>query len=69
MKSHLVVEIMTEHPHLFLQHVFQFLWGIDIQLSRTPQQSESTDHTNQSETVVAVQMGDEYSRQLGETNA
>ena len=61
MEHHLIFQSVTEHIHLCLQHRFQCRRCIDMQGSRTSQHTKGTDHTNQSEAVVTMQMRDEHS--------
>ena len=56
----LIIEVVAELCHLITQNVTQLGRSIDFQLCRTSQQSERTQHTDESETVVAMQMTDEY---------
>ena len=66
MEVNLVVEVVTEQLHLLLQHILQGSWRIDGQPCRTAQQAKRAEHAYQSETMVAMQMGDEDGTDLGE---
>jgi hypothetical protein len=50
---------MCKEIYLTLQHRFQFLWCMDMEGGRTPQKTEGRYHTDESETMVAMQVGDE----------
>jgi hypothetical protein len=68
MEINLIVEVVAEHAHLLLQHVLQFPWSIYRQSRRTTQESESTEHPYQPETMVAMQVSDKHGADFGETD-
>jgi hypothetical protein len=65
---HFEAQAVTEHVELRLKHGAQLGGGIDVQTSRTPQQSEGGDHAYQTKTMIAMKMGDEDMTQLGKTH-
>jgi hypothetical protein len=68
MEGNFKIKTMTEQLHLRLQHRFQRCRGIDIQLCRSAQQSEGTDHSYQPKAMVTMQMGNKDCRELGESD-
>ena len=62
---HLIFQIATERVHLLLHDSSQCCRRIHRQLSRTSQQSEGAQHADESEAMVAMQMGDEDGTDLG----
>jgi hypothetical protein len=69
LELHFIIQIATEEINLSLQDVSKFLGSIDRQLGSTSQQAKGTQHTNESETMVTMQMGDENGTDLGKTKA
>ena len=65
---YLVTQIVSEEGYLAFQLWSESLWPMDMQCGRTSQQTESGNHTNQSETVIAMLMGDEYVAQFGKAD-
>jgi hypothetical protein len=65
-KLYLIVQVTTEEIYLPLEDVSQLCRGIHRQLGRTPQQSESAQHTDESKAVIAMKMGDEDGTDLRE---
>ena len=46
----------------------QCLWRMNMQTGCTPQQAKGRDHADESETVVAMQMGDKHMTELREAH-
>ena len=65
MKIDLVVKIVTEQLHLLFQHILQSCRSIDSQPSRTPKKAKGAEHAYQAKAMVAMQMGNEDSTNLG----
>jgi len=68
MEHDLEVEVVGEEADLTIQLSAQGLGSMNMQTSRTPQQSEGGNHAYQTKTMVAMKMGDEYMTQLGKTH-
>ena len=65
-EHHLETQIVGEELDLSLQFGFQRLGGMDMEFGCTAQESEGGYHTDESEAMVAMQMGDKHMTQLGE---
>ena len=63
---HLVVHPFAEEVQLGLHELFQFGGGIDVHGGSASQQSEGGEQSDESEAVVAVEVGDEDVVQPGE---
>ena len=46
----------------------QGLWCMNMQTSRTPQQSKGGDHTDKTKAVIAMQMGDKHMTEFREAH-
>ena len=64
---HLKTQVVGKEGDLSFEDRAQFLGTIHMQRCRTPHQSEGGDHTDQSETMVPVQMGDKHMTELRKT--
>ena len=61
-------QVVGEEGDLLLKDRPQILRGVDVERSRSAHQSEGRDHAYQTETMVAVQMGNKDMTQLRETD-
>jgi hypothetical protein len=68
MEDDFEVEVVGKELYLALQLGAQCLRGMDVETGCAPQKSESGDHANEAETVVAMQMGDEDVTELREAH-
>jgi hypothetical protein len=68
MELHSETQVMGEELDLMVQFWSQGLWCMDMEGSCTSQKSEGGDHTNETETVVTMQVGNEDVAQFGETH-
>ena len=68
MELDIISQVVCEESDLLLQNGAQLLRRVDVERCRPSHQSEGGDHANQSEAVVAVQMGDKDMPQLRETD-
>ena len=68
-EHHLEPQVMCKELDLSFEFRTQSLWCMDMQASRTPQQTEGGDHANESEAVVTMQMGDKHMAELREAHS
>lgn len=68
MEDHFKLKTLAKHVHLHLKHPLKLAWRIDMQRSRTPQHAESGNHTDKSQTMIAMQVTDKHRLNTGETH-
>ena len=64
---HLIAQVAAEELYLLAQHVAKGGRPVDMERRRTAEQSECGNHANETEAVIAMQMGDKHMAELGET--
>ena len=69
MEFYLEFEPLTECLDLRIEHRAQFFRAINPERCRTTEHPKRGDHADKTETMVAMEMGDEYTTDLGKPNS
>ena len=68
MELDLEAQIVGVELYLMFEFWPQFSWSMNVEGGNTPHKSEGGDHADEPEAMVAMQVGDEYMPQFGETH-
>jgi hypothetical protein len=67
-ERHIEAQIAGKESDLPFEHRSERLWPVHMKRCRTSQKAKRGNHTNQSEAMVTMQMGDEDMTQFGKTH-
>ena len=69
MKDDLIGGVGAEVVYLWLEDALESLGTVDVEVLDASEESEGGEHSDESEGVVAMQMGEEDSLEMGKTES